>query len=104
MADVGGFLLLANFFTAHLTGNFVIAAVAVFALVTLWLIARVARYRGSELGELLLRIQFALLASVLIISVIMKPSINPHESTAGILAMIAASAIACQFALLKTMD
>jgi uncharacterized membrane protein YoaK (UPF0700 family) len=102
--DVTGFLLLGNIFTDHLTGNVVIAGAVVFALVTAWLIVRVARYRGSELAELLLQLQFALLAGVMIISVIMKPSSTPHELIAGILAMVAASAIACQYALMKTMD
>jgi uncharacterized membrane protein YoaK (UPF0700 family) len=45
--------------------------------------------------------QFMLLACVLILSAITKPSANPHGLIAGITAMIAVSAMACQFALLR---
>jgi len=53
------------------------------------------------LARLLLLIQFLLLICVLIYSVITKPSANPHGLTAGITAMVAVSAMACQFALLR---
>jgi uncharacterized membrane protein YoaK (UPF0700 family) len=51
--------------------------------------------------RLLLLIQFLLLAGVLIFSVITKPSDNPHGLMAGIAAMMAVSAMACQFGLLR---
>jgi uncharacterized membrane protein YoaK (UPF0700 family) len=51
--------------------------------------------------RLLLLIQFLLLAEVLIFSVITKPAANPHGLMAGIAAMIAISAMACQFTLLR---
>jgi uncharacterized membrane protein YoaK (UPF0700 family) len=46
-------------------------------------------------------VQFLLLTCVLIFSIITKPSDNPHGLMAGITAMIAVSAMACQFALLR---
>jgi uncharacterized membrane protein YoaK (UPF0700 family) len=51
--------------------------------------------------RLLLLIQFLLIAFLLIFSVITKPSVNPHGLMATIAAMIAVSAMACQFALLR---
>jgi uncharacterized membrane protein YoaK (UPF0700 family) len=49
----------------------------------------------------LLLIQFLLIACVLIFSVITKPSGDPHSAMATIAAMIAVSAMGCQFALLR---
>ena len=46
-------------------------------------------------------IQFLLLAVVLVFSVINKPSASPHGLIAGIVAMIAVSAMACQYALFR---
>ena len=51
--------------------------------------------------RLLLLVQFLLLTCVLIFSVSTKPSANPHGLMAGIAAMMAVSAMACQFALLR---
>src|SRR5215831_15578444 len=118
MVDVIGFLSL-GIFTAHITGNVVVVgalivrhhrvnpaqilAIPVFILaVTLtWLIAKASGRRGTGLMRPLLLIQFLLIACVLIFSVITKPSADPHGLMATIAAMIAVSAMACQFALLR---
>ncbi len=119
MVDLIGFLTLGNIFTAHITGNLVvIAAVLVrggplnlaqalaipsfmLAVAATWLIARTSGGRGPGLARLLLLVQFLLLAAVLIFSVITNPSANPHGLMAGIAVMIAVSAMACQYALLR---
>jgi uncharacterized membrane protein YoaK (UPF0700 family) len=119
MVDLIGFLSLGNLFTAHITGNLVVIAalvvrggpvnpaqvlaipVFILAVAAVWLLARAAGRRGPSLAQLLLRVQFLLLTCVLIFSVITKPSANPHGLLAGIAAMIAVSAMACQFALLR---
>jgi uncharacterized membrane protein YoaK (UPF0700 family) len=49
----------------------------------------------------LLIVQFVLLAIVLTFSVLTRPSSNPHGLMAGIAVMIAVSAMACQYALLR---
>lgn len=78
-----------------------IIAIPVFmlALAAVWLVARASGRRGAGLARLLLMIQFLLLAAVLIFSVITRPSASPHGLSAGIAAMIAVSAMACQYAL-----
>jgi hypothetical protein len=78
-----------------------ILAIPVFivAVAAVWLLAKASGRRGPGLMRLLLLIQFLLLTCVLIFSVITKPSANPHGLMAGIAAMIAVSAMACQFAL-----
>ncbi len=119
MVDLTGFLNLGNLFTAHITGNLVVVAalvvrggrinpaqilaipVFILAVAAIWLLARASSRRGPSLARLLLLIQFLLLAGVLIFSAITKPSTNPHGLMAGITAMIAVSAMACQFALLR---
>jgi uncharacterized membrane protein YoaK (UPF0700 family) len=119
MVDLIGYLTLGNIFTAHITGNLVVIAaltvragrmnpaqvlaipVFIAAVAAVWLVARMSGTRGSELARLLLLVQFLLLAGVLIFSVIAKPAANPHGLMAGIAAMIAVSAMACQFALLR---
>jgi uncharacterized membrane protein YoaK (UPF0700 family) len=119
MVDLTGFLSLGNLFTAHITGNLVVVgALAVrrgpinpaqilaipafiLAVAATWLFAKASDRRGPDLRRLLLLIQFLLLTCVLIFSVITKPSANPHGLMAGITAMIAISAMACQFALLR---
>jgi len=118
MVDVIGFLSL-GIFTAHVTGNIVVIGalvvrhsrvnpaqilaipVFVFAVAATWLIAKVSGRRAAGLMRPLLVIQFLLITCLLIFSVITKPSIDPHGLMAAIAAMIAVTAMACQFALLR---
>jgi uncharacterized membrane protein YoaK (UPF0700 family) len=80
-----------------------ILAVPVFivAVAAVWLIAKASDRRGPALVRPLLLVQFLLLACVLVVSVINDPAANPHGFMAGVAAMIAVSAMACQFALLR---
>src|SRR5882757_3253640 len=86
MVDLTGFFTLGNVFTAHITGNLVVAAavavrggplnlaqamaipVFTLALATAWLLARASGRRGPALARLLLLVQFLLLTAVLIFS------------------------------------
>jgi uncharacterized membrane protein YoaK (UPF0700 family) len=119
MVDLTGFFTLGNIFTAHITGNLVVAAalavrggpinlaqvlaipVFMFALAVVWLIARASNRRAVALARLLLLVQFVLLAVVLIFCVSTRPSANPHGMMAGVAVMIAVAAMACQYALLR---
>lgn len=119
MVDLIGFFTLGNIFTAHVTGNLVLAAAAamrggplnmaqalaipvfIAAVAVTWQIAQASHKRGPALARLLLVVQFVLLAAVLAFSVITRPSANPHGLMAGIAVMIAVSAMACQYALLR---
>jgi uncharacterized membrane protein YoaK (UPF0700 family) len=119
MVDLTGFFTLGNIFTAHITGNLVAAAAAVvrggplnlaqmlaipvfmLALAAVWLIARASARRSVSLARLLLFIQFILLTAVFIFCVLTRPSTNPHGIMAGIAVLIAVSAMACQYALLR---
>ncbi|QLH71187.1 YoaK family protein [Rhodopseudomonas palustris] len=119
MVDITGFYMLGNIFTAHITGNLVVAsAVAVgggpinlaqlaaipafiLVLVLIWLIARFSRLTGPALVRLLLGVQCALLAAVLAVSVALKPATHPHGLIAGTAVMIAVAAMATQYALLR---
>jgi uncharacterized membrane protein YoaK (UPF0700 family) len=92
MVDFTGFFTLGHIFTAHVTGNIVLAAVValdggsfhwaqllaipvfMLALATVWLIARASRRQGPGLARLLLSVQFLQLAALWIFSVITKPS------------------------------
>src|SRR4030081_3787509 len=114
MVDVTGFFTLGNIFTAHITGNLVVAAAAAvrggpvnpaqllaipvfaLALAAFWFIARVSRRPAPSLARLLLLIQFLLLAATLVFSILTRPSTNPHGWMAGSAAMIAVCAMACQ--------
>ena len=119
MVDLTGFFTLGNIFTAHVTGNLVVAAAAavhggpwnlaqalaipVFmaAVAAAWLIARASSLHGPALTRLLLVIQFVLLLAVLAFSVATAPSANPRGLMAGIAVMIAVCAMAFQYALLR---
>jgi uncharacterized membrane protein YoaK (UPF0700 family) len=119
MVDLIGFFTLGHIFTAHITGNLVAAAAAavhdgpfnlaqavalvvfMLALAVVWSIAQASQRRGPSLARLLLVVQLLLLATVLIFSVITRPSIEPSGLAAGIAVMIAVSAMACQYALLR---
>jgi uncharacterized membrane protein YoaK (UPF0700 family) len=119
MVDLIGFFTLGNIFTAHITGNLVLVAAAavhggplnlaqvlaipvfMLALAAVWLIARASDWRGPRLARLLLLVQFLLLTALLIFSVFTKPSASPHSLMAGIAVMIAVTAMACQYALLR---
>jgi uncharacterized membrane protein YoaK (UPF0700 family) len=110
MVDVIGFLSL-GLFTAHVTGNLVviaallmrggppkmaqILAVPVFmvAVAAVWLVAKALRRRGRALIRPLLLVQFLLLAAVLVLALL--------AWMPGITAMLAVSAMACQFSLLR---
>src|SRR5262249_36214794 len=119
MVDLTGFFTLGHIFTAHVTGNLVVAtadavhggpfhlatalAIPVFmlALAGVWLIAQASQRLGPALPSCLLLFQFFLLAAVLAFTVTPKPSPDPRGLMAGIAAMIAVSAMACQYALLR---
>src|SRR5262249_33667258 len=75
--------------------------VFVMAVAVVWLIARASQRSGPSLVRLLLLVHFLLLATILIFSIVTAPSADPHGLTAGIAVMIAVSAMACQFALLR---
>jgi len=118
MVDVIGFLSF-GLFTAHVTGNLVVIAalvvrggplkiapvlaVPVFtvAVGAVWLIAKASDRRGPALVRPLLFVEFLLLACVLTFSVMNDPALKPHGLMAVFVAMIAVSAMACQFALLR---
>jgi uncharacterized membrane protein YoaK (UPF0700 family) len=119
MVDLTGFFTLGHVFTAHVTGNLVVAAAVVvqggpvvpaqllaipvfmLALAAVWLLAEMSHRDGPRLARRLLLVQFGLLAIVLIFSVIAKPSSSPHGVAAGIAVMLCVSAMACQYALLR---
>lgn len=119
MVDLTGFLNLGNLFTAHITGNLVLVAallvrggrinppqilaipVFMLAVAAAWLLARASGKRGVGLLRLLLWAQFLLLGGVLVFSIITKPSFHPHGLTACFAAMMAVSAMGCQFAMLR---
>jgi uncharacterized membrane protein YoaK (UPF0700 family) len=71
------------------------------ALAGVWLIAQALHRRRLGLVSPLLLVQFLLLAAILIFSVITRPSAAPHGLMAGVAVMIAVSAMACQYALLR---
>jgi len=116
--DVIGFLNL-KLFTAHVTGNLVVIAallirggppnvnqvlavpVFILAVACVWLIAKALDRGGSALARPLLLVQFLLLTCVLVLCVAYDPAAHPHGLMPSIAAMIAVSAMACQFSLLR---
>ena len=119
MVDLIGFFTLGSIFTAHVTGNLVLAAAAAvrggpwnlaqalaipvfgLAVATAWLIARASSLHGAALTRLFLVIQFLLLLAVLAFSVTTVPSANPHGLMTGIAVMVAVCAMAFQYALMR---
>jgi uncharacterized membrane protein YoaK (UPF0700 family) len=119
MTDVTSYLTLGHVFTAHVTGNIVaisalavrggtvspaeILAVPMFivAVALVYVIARASRERGPRLVRLLLVVQLLLLAAICTVSVVTRPSLTPNGISAVITAMIAVSAMASQYALLR---
>jgi len=119
MVDLTGFFTLGHIFTAHVTGNLVVVAAAavhagpfnlmqalaipvfMLALAGVWLIAEFSHRRGPGLASLLLLVHFLLLAALLVFSVITRPSLDPRGLMAGVAVIIAVSAMACQYALLR---
>jgi uncharacterized membrane protein YoaK (UPF0700 family) len=117
-ADVIGFLSF-KLFTAHITGNIVVIAallvrggppnmaqvlaVPMFmvAVAAVWLIPNASDRRGPALARPLLVVQFLLFAGALILAVISHPARNPDGRMAAVVAMMAVSAMACQYALLR---
>lgn len=118
MVDVISFISL-KLFTAHVTGNLVviaallvrggppnipqILAVPVFILAVggVWFIVKAIDKRGPDLVRPLLLVQFLLLTCTLILNLSFDPAAHPHSLIAGVAAMFAVSAMACQFALLR---
>lgn len=118
MVDLTGFFTLGKIFTAHVTGNLVVAAAALvghepvklpqliaipvfmLALAGVWLIARSSRRDSVALVRLLLWVQLVLLTAVLIFSVSTRASTGTH-GLMGVAAMIAVAAMASQYALLR---
>jgi uncharacterized membrane protein YoaK (UPF0700 family) len=119
MVEVLGFLMLGGLFTAHITGNLVviaallvhgippnasqILAVPTFAvaLVLIWLISRASNARGASLLRPLALMEFVLLIGVLLVMLATDAGSNPDAAFASVAAIIATSAIACQFALMR---
>src|SRR5262249_46828033 len=118
MVDVSGFFSL-GVFTAHVTGNLVVIAallvrggppkiaqvltvpVFIVAVGAVWLIAKASDRRGPALVRPLLFVQCLLLTCVLTFSVMSGPVLEPQGLMAIFVAMIAVSAMVCQFALLR---
>jgi uncharacterized membrane protein YoaK (UPF0700 family) len=118
MVDVIGYLSL-GLFTAHITDNLVVIAALlvrggppklalilavpmfVVAVAIFWQVANMLERRGHALARPLLLLQFLLLTCTLIFSVIYNPAANPHGLKSVVAAMIAVSAVGCQFALLR---
>jgi len=117
--DVIG-LLSFQLFTAHITGNLVVIAallvrggppdvaqvlsvpVFIFAVCFVWFIAKKLGKRGPDLARPLLLIQFLLLLCVLTISVVYSPEKNPHGMMGTVAPLVALSAMASQYTLLRT--
>jgi len=119
MVELMSFFMLGNIFTAHITGNLVTASavvvrggpmnpaqllaipVFILAMALVWLIARLSDRKGPALVRLLLAVQFLLLAAVLVFCLVAEPSRHPHGIAGCIAALIAVSAMACQYALFR---
>ena len=120
MVDVIGFLQL-KFFAAHVTGNMVLIAALlaggrgprldqalaiptfIIAVAVVRMTARRLARRGPALARPLLLMQLSLLTCVLIASVTGGLFANPGEVMVVVAGMLAVSAMACQYALLRLM-
>ena len=119
MVDAIGYLTL-KIFVAHVTGNIVviaaqlvyrepspkldqILAVPVFMLAVagVWFIAQALNKRELDLSRPLLLMQFLLLCCVMILAVVFHVGDDPRGLFSDVVAMIAISAMACQFSLLQ---
>jgi uncharacterized membrane protein YoaK (UPF0700 family) len=118
MVDLSGFVALGGVFTAHITGNLVVlAAVAVrggtlnpalalavpiFMIATagVWFVIRRTGGHSPPPSRIVLVAQFLLLAAVLAICVASNASQHPRSLAAGAAVLLAASAMASQYALL----
>jgi uncharacterized membrane protein YoaK (UPF0700 family) len=116
--DVIG-LLSFQLFTAHITGNLVVIAALlvrggppdaaqvlavpafILAVCIVWIIGKESGRQGPDLARPFLLIQFLLLLCVLIISVIYSPAKNPHGALGVITPLLAVSAMASQYTLLR---
>jgi uncharacterized membrane protein YoaK (UPF0700 family) len=119
MVEVLGFLMLGGLFTAHVTGNLVVLAALlvqgasptapqvlavptyVVALIVVWVIARSLNMRGPALVRPLLLMELLLLGGVLLLAITSDIDSNPNAGPAGLAAIFATSAIACQFAMMR---
>ena len=102
--DVIGFLSL-GLFTAHVTGNIVIIAahlvhggppnvpqivavpVFILAVAAVWFIAKLVKSQDAAWGRPRLRVQFALLTCVLILSVVQRPALDRKGLIADVTAI-----------------
>jgi uncharacterized membrane protein YoaK (UPF0700 family) len=71
------------------------------AVAATWLLAKASGRHGPALARFLLVLQFLLLILILTFSVATRASADPNGLIAGIVAMIAVCAMACQHALLR---
>jgi uncharacterized membrane protein YoaK (UPF0700 family) len=119
MVDVLGYFSLGNLFTAHVTGNIVVIAatlvrggaintpqvlavpVFIVAIGVVWLVAKLSDWRGQQLLRPLLIGQLLLLAGALVVAVAFHVVTNPNGSMTSVAAVIATSAMACQFAMIR---
>jgi hypothetical protein len=71
------------------------------ALVVIWPIARASRMRGAALVRGLLFVQFLRLVGVLILAINPDVGSDPNNGPTSMAAILATSAMACQFATLR---
>jgi uncharacterized membrane protein YoaK (UPF0700 family) len=80
-----------------------VLAVPVFitAVAAVWLISKLSGRKGPPLVRLLLVLHLLMLTAVWVLSLLEHPALKPAGLRAGVEAMIAVSAMACQFTLLQ---
>src|SRR5689334_12656017 len=118
MVDVIGFLNL-KVFAAHVTGNLVMIGALlaggyrtnldqdvavpsfIIAVAVVWVIARTLRKHGLSVGRPLLVLQSLLLVSVMAVSLLDGRSQNPDGLASVLDTMLALSAMACQYSVLR---